>query len=345
MADASGPISNAIAETRKSIDCYFDARTLPLLLRILVENKDKISILKIDQARLRCITEITRENMAECKELLNYFELYHTARLAGSFMIADQRIYLGFLTRNSDDEKLLRITNASFVDAQEFLMKTMVETSLPAIQRIREIGKGTEEFMETIRDPAKIKTIILELVKSTLYEIDILFSTKNSFLIAEREGILEEISKISRDGVKVKVLVMQDERVKEISDSKLKLSQLNIQVNYLQHLLPTKITTLILDQARTLTIEVNDDTKDTLEESSGLSIFSNSESTVFSNVSIFQSLWIQSEVDKQNNARQAYFQLFKGLKLKDEIYNRHWKTGNAGKRKNGTSADTVERTG
>jgi len=35
-------------------------------------------------------------------------------------------------------------------------------------------------------------------------------------------------------------------------------------------------------------------------------------------------LWIQSELDKQNKARQTYFQMFKGFKLKDEVYNRRW---------------------
>jgi len=35
-------------------------------------------------------------------------------------------------------------------------------------------------------------------------------------------------------------------------------------------------------------------------------------------------LWIQSELDKQNKIKQAYFQMFKGLNLKDEIYTRKW---------------------
>jgi hypothetical protein len=39
-------------------------------------------------------------------------------------------------------------------------------------------------------------------------------------------------------------------------------------------------------------------------------------------MSIFETLWIQSELDKQNKIKQAYFQMFKGLKLKDETYSR-----------------------
>jgi hypothetical protein len=323
--DAFKAMSGVISKLKKGIDCYFDTRNLPMMIKILSVDSQKIRELKGDGARLRCITEISRENLPVCKEMMKYFELFHTSCLTGSFLIADEQEYLGYLTSAKGEEKLLRIVNPSFVDTQRFLVSTMIDRALPASQRILEIGRGTgEEFMETIRDPLRVKALISELIRSAVYEIAILFSTKNSFLMAEREDILEEIGQTSVQGVKVRLLVMQDETVKEISNTKLKVPHQNVQVNYLQQLLPTKITTLIIDQAKTLTIEVNDDTKETFQEAVGLSTYSNSESTVFSNVSMFESLWIQSELDKQNKARQAYFRVFKGFKLKDEIYNRRW---------------------
>jgi hypothetical protein len=204
-------------------------------------------------------------------------------------------------------------------------MNSIIDKSLPAKQRIVEILKGMgDEFIETLRDPAKTKSLVVELIESAVYEINILFSTKNSFIMAEKEAIFEQLGQASRRGVKVKILVMKDETVKVISDSRIRAPYEDIQVNYLQQFLPTKITTIIIDQSKSLTIEVNDDTKDTLADAIGLSTYSNSESTVFSNASIFESLWIQAELDKQNHARQAYFQLFKGFKLKDEVYQRKW---------------------
>jgi hypothetical protein len=41
-------------------------------------------------------------------------------------------------------------------------------------------------------------------------------------------------------------------------------------------------------------------------------------------MSIFETLWIQSEFDKQNKIKQAYFKMFQGLQLKDESYMRRW---------------------
>jgi hypothetical protein len=79
--------------------------------------------------------------------------------------------------------------------------------------------------------------------------------------------------------------------------------------------------TLVIDQAVSLAIEVNDDSNKKLDESTAtVAIFSNNESTVSSCISIFETLWIESEFEKQKKVKKAYFQMFKGLELKDEIY-------------------------
>ena len=56
----------------------------------------------------------------------------------------------------------------------------------------------------------------------------------------------------------------------------------------------TRMAIFILDNEFSLTIEVKDDDKDSLEESTGLATYSNSESTVFSYISIFENLWIEN---------------------------------------------------
>ena len=99
----------------------------------------------------------------------------------------------------------------------------------------------------------------------------------------------------------------------------------------------SKIATLVIDQAVSLAIEVSDDTKKKFDESIGVAIYSNNESTVSSCTSIFETLWIQSEFDKQNKVKQAYFQMFKSLKLKDEIYDRRWSSEQTKKKKENTS--------
>lgn len=323
--DTRRVISEIISNIGSEMTCLFGPKHLHLLAKVVSLNEHKILELRSRGIKLRCVTEITQANIAQCKELMKNIELFHTPDLAGSFIIVDRREYLGYLSAEDGIERILRIDNISFVNSQVFLLNYMIDKALPAKNRIIEILKGIgNEFIDTIRDPTKTKSLMLELIRSAEYEIAILFSTKNSFIMAEREGILDELGPASRHGVNVKILVMRDEKVKEISDSKLGSPNEDIQINYLQQFLPTKITSMIIDQSRSLTVEVNDDTKETFQDAIGLSTYSNSESTVFSNASIFESLWIQSELDKQNEARQAYFRLFKGFKLRDEIYNRRW---------------------
>jgi hypothetical protein len=50
-------------------------------------------------------------------------------------------------------------------------------------------------------------------------------------------------------------------------------------------------------------------------------------------------LWIQSEFDKQNKVKQAYFKMFKGFELKDEVYDRRWSFEQTTKQKENTSKD------
>ena len=56
----------------------------------------------------------------------------------------------------------------------------------------------------------------------------------------------------------------------------------------------TKITTIIVDDERSLVIELRDYNQLKSDEDIGLATYSNSESTVLSYVSIFETLWIQS---------------------------------------------------
>ena len=321
----SGLISQTISSLNAELACLFDSRNLGFLVDVIDSNEFKILELRSRGIKLRCVTEINETNMSECKTIMKNFDLFHSSYLAGSFLIADRREYIGYLVDHGSSGRVLRITNPPFVTSQLFLLNTIMDKGLPAKQRIIDLVKGSaNEFIETIRDPAKIKSLILDLIGSAIYEISILFSTRNSFIIAEREGILEDLGRASERGTKVKILVMRDEMAKENTDIRLRAPHDAIQVNYLQQFLPTKITTIIIDQSKSLTIEVNDDTKEALQDAIGLATYSNSESTVFSNASIFESLWIQSELDKQNKARKAYFQLFKGFKLKDEVYDRRW---------------------
>jgi hypothetical protein len=60
--------------------------------------------------------------------------------------------------------------------------------------------------------------------------------------------------------------------------------------------LQTKVTNLIVDQLLVLTVELKDDSKESSEEAIGLATYSNIESSVLTHTSIFESLWMETEL-------------------------------------------------
>jgi signal transduction histidine kinase len=67
----------------------------------------------------------------------------------------------------------------------------------------------------------------------------------------------------------------------------------------MQQLSDTKATLLIADRKASLVIEIRDDSKSRFYEAIGLSTYSNSKPGVLSYVSIFENLWIQTELYEQ----------------------------------------------
>lgn len=60
--------------------------------------------------------------------------------------------------------------------------------------------------------------------------------------------------------------------------------------------LQSRVITIIIDNEFSLIIELRDDTKDNSNEAVRLVTYSNSEATVLSYSSIFETLWIESEL-------------------------------------------------
>jgi hypothetical protein len=216
--------------------------------------------------------------------------------------------------------------NHTFVKLQQNLFENLLNHATPARDKIREVEHGVQsEYIKTIQDPSSILQLVRERIETAGFDIQALFATINSFYRAESDGIIDLLGSARARGINVRVLIrIDDETLKDISKEMIKKKHDSINVNFIRQTLRSKITTFILDQSFSLTIEVKDDSKDNFSEATGLATYSNSESTVFTDYSMFENLWIQAELERQNSVRQAYFKMFNGQKLKDEIYKRDW---------------------
>lgn len=297
-----------------------------------VQQWNTISQLKNKGIKLRLITEVTKENLSYCKKMIKHAEVRHIDAAKGNFMICDKKKYLVYITQNEEKltTQLLYCNITSFVDTQQYLFDNLWSRAIPVRDKIKELELGLDrEFIEIIKDPLEIKKLFHSLIKSATYEILLLFSTQNAFYRAESDGLLELLEEVAESGVNARILsTVDDDTMREIRRKKSKNKHAQIHIRYIRRPLENKIMSLVIDQAVSLSVEVIDDSKLSFEESAGSSTYSNSESTVSSHVSIFETLWIQSELEKQNKTKQVYFHMFKGGSIKDEFYNKRWQSVN-----------------
>jgi two-component system, OmpR family, sensor histidine kinase VicK len=292
-----------------------------------------IKDLKNKGIKVRFVTALSDRNISFCRQLMKCGEVFHNDKVKANFQIADGTNYLCYIAENGDPTEgkqqqqiqLFHANTKSFVDVQQYLFDNLCNNSTPAKERIKEIGRGVRnDFTDTINEPEEITKTLNNLLISSRDEILLLFSTSNSFYRAKHSGMLNSLRQVSSDVI-VKVLTQASEdNTKEPIQEDIKQSHQQIRVQYITKSLHSNIMIVVVDQATSMAVEAKDDSNKTFKDASAIAIYSNSELTVSSCISIIETLWIESELDKQEKIKQAYFQMFKGLELKDESYSRRW---------------------
>jgi two-component system, OmpR family, sensor histidine kinase VicK len=323
---------NLLLDATQSIDCYLSqlSKSQGTLSNSLFEYLRAIDKNKKNKISVRVVTSINPDNIELAKELARKFTVYHTDASWGDFCIIDGAMYFYDIEVSSHKiagcYRQLFSKNLSFVKLQQKLFENLLNHAIPARDKIKEVEHGIQrEFIKTIQDPTSILQLVRDRIETAGFDIQVLFATRNSFYRAESDGIIDLLGAARSRGINVRVLIkIDDETMKDIPKEMIKKKHELINVNFIRQPLRSKITTFIIDQSFSLTVEVNDDSKDNFSEASGLATYSNSESTVFTDYSMFENLWIQAELERQNSIRDAYFKMFKGQRLKDEIYERDW---------------------
>jgi signal transduction histidine kinase len=265
---------------------------------------------KSRHVRLRYITEITKDNISYCKELMTIVdELRHLDRIKGNFMLSETE-YLSpvvLFEKGKVASQIICIDLKEIVEQQQYFFDTMWSKAIPAEDRISELEYGVESpFIETIRDPLEVQTIGFNRIESATEEILVIFSTANAFyrqlVVAGGMRLYKEAA--SERNVKIRILTPKDDRIYKIVQELLQEQQLQqqkrrIDIRYIEPALQTKVTVLVVDRKFSLSVELKDDTKNNSFEAIGLATYSNSAPTVLSYTSIFESIWTQTELYEQ----------------------------------------------
>jgi signal transduction histidine kinase len=319
-------VENIIGETlklfsiaRSTLNCCIDS-TGPSMLVIPGHPITKAHyVMKERGVKIRFVTEITKENITHCKELMRFGEVRHLDEVKGNFGVLDGIYYRASAKAkvSSPPPLLISSTVRAFVEQQEYFFEMLWKKAIPAKRRIREIEQGIEsEFIETISDPKEIQDLGYELIKSVKKEILLIFSGSNAFRHQANVGLLELLGQIVHASnhdrsITIKILTPTDNRIDDIIQQVYTLNKLNsniqdkeaqkdqedhIQLRIIEKSFQSMVSILVIDRKYSLVVELKDDTKEISYDAIGFATYSNSKSTVLSYVSIFESLWKQVEL-------------------------------------------------
>ena len=292
------------------MDLFGEKNGPSIIMEFDVYKNNYVDVLKRG-GKIRFITEITKENLHYCLELGKIVtELRHLEGLVGGIAVSESEYMSTTTLRKKELLAQVFYSNAhEVVEQGQYIFDTFWQKAIPMEDRVREIEEGIKpEFIETIRDPTRVQNIALDLVRSCKEEILTIFSTSNAFFRQQRAGGIALLNDVATHGeVNIRILVPYDRRISEFIsslnannnsiDKKSRTKKIN--VRYLEPVLNTKMSILIVDRKSSLAVELKDDTKDNIQQAIGLSSYSNSKSTVLSYVSIFETLWKQTEMYQQ----------------------------------------------
>ena len=275
--------------------------------------------LKTRNVQSRFVTDITKDNIEYCKELMQISELRHLDGIKGNFALSEKGYTASATLQEASLLQRVIYSNVrALLDQQQYVFESLWNKATPAAQKIRGIEEGIDlGRTDIIQTPRIILDLFINMIKSVKFEILLMLPTINAFLRENRIGVIEELKKSAKENnVNVRIITPSNDVVEKIlqdtesaavrkgqqgkeEEKGFEVQRTNIQF---KETAVTTVTTLVVDRKESLAIEKTDDSKLEFIEAIGLSTYSDSEPTVMSYVSIFEGLWKQAELVDQLEA-------------------------------------------
>jgi len=293
-----------VKNAKSRIDVCLD-QTRPELATEIGPISELFADIKGRGIHLRVLAEITAGNISFCKKLKELVgDLRHLDGIKGTFY-TNETEYLApaiFHDEGKAASQMIYTNIRELVEQQKYIFDTLWNKSIPANEKIKYIEEGIQPpLIETIRDSYQLQKLAHDLARSAREEVLVLYSTAKAFLRQWDIGtgeILREV--VKKYGVKVRILAPPGDSVLQQLVAKFRLYA---NIRYIPEELQTKITIAVFDRKSSLIVEIKDDTKNSSYDAMGLGMYSNSESSVSSYVSIFETLWRQSELYEKSQSR------------------------------------------
>ena len=266
---------------------------------------------------IRYISSINNDNLELAKILTDCgVRLKHVKNLPPmSFGVSDKE--MGATIENLEEgnafQSLLISNEPLYIKHFASIFEELWKKGIDAADRIRDIGEGVNlAEVEVIENPKESVDRAIKISNSAKEELSVLFSTPNSFHRQVQAGLEYRLREYIKRRIRVRLLTPFHEEIANTVEE-LKNTYPQIDFKSLDISIQTKMAIVLADRKECLLVETKDDTKNNHEQATGISMYSASKSIVSSYVSIFESLWKQTEL------YQKLKELNEQLKVNDKM--------------------------
>ena len=282
----------------------------PAVVMSIESMKKRLIVAHARGVKIRFLTEITKDNLPYCKQMMELGEMRHLDGVQGNFGVSETE-YLASATL--DKEKvvpLLVYSNVKqIVKQQQYVFQTLWNKAVPAEQRIEEIEHGKEhEFLEVCADHREAASVFSQFAELIQSEALLILPNSKALQLEYDLGILHKlVNAAAKRKAVVRILCPLDNENAKIAEW---LSDRGGSTIQLLNGDATDSTILVVDGKLLFRAEFKSDQADKFTDAIGYAVYSNSKPTVNSFKSFFEMLWnsrLLSEKLKEADRLQREF--------------------------------------
>jgi two-component system, OmpR family, sensor histidine kinase VicK len=321
---------------KERMDIFFD-KEAPSIVIDVKEYRTGYNNIRKRGGRIRAFTEITRENLQHCKELMKLVdELRHLDGVRGGIAISEtEYMATTVLQESAPLTEVIYSSIKEVVEQGQYIFDTLWSTAAPAEQKIKELEEGVERpVIQVITDTHTSISRAFDLISSARHEILIMFASAKTFLLAADSYTLKHYQRALQRGINLTILVpvyedskkginwasnedyVHDDHEDDDEDpddkhNNNRSEKVNEQVNKIRKKIPnanlivtdkssnTKITIMVIDNSKSMIWELKDDTLKDPYQAGGIATYSNIPSVASSYASIIQIIRKQTGLYEQ----------------------------------------------
>ena len=258
---------------------------------------------KAKGTKIRLITEITRDNLSSCKQIMKFAEVKHLEKLVGNFAINDLE-YFGQAQGNAFASNVIYRNDGGMVEQQKYIFENLWNNADTQHDKMSSLEVGVDpEEIKVLSDPYEIRKTYLNLINSAVSEISLIIATPNALQRNYKGGIISMLIEASeKRNVNVNLVIPTYEI--DMQNGFLDIKSLSKNLNFkIKTIVPPtrkthliKTTFLIVDKKSILIIDVKDDTQENFVEAVGYATYHTSKSRTESYNFIFDTIWRQADL-------------------------------------------------